>query len=127
DSALYLMVAVWVKELTGSDSAAAVVFVMLGVPAVAAPFLGQVADRVSRRRLLVVANVLVATVVATLFLVRSADLLWLMYAVVLACGAMGYLSAAAQSGLVRDLLPDEHLASGNGLLTSVDQSLRLVS
>src|SRR5690606_32778623 len=41
DSALYLMVAVWVKELTGSDSAAAVVFVMLGVPAVAAPFLGQ--------------------------------------------------------------------------------------
>lgn len=127
DSALYLMVAVWVKELTGSDSAAAVVFVMLGVPAVAAPFLGQVADRVSRRRLLVVANVLVATVVATLFLVRSADLLWLMYAVVLAYGAMGYLSAAAQSGLVRDLLPDEHLASGNGLLTSVDQSLRLVS
>ncbi|MGD8202335.1 MFS transporter [Ornithinimicrobium sp. W1679] len=127
DSALYLMVAVWVKELTGSDSAAAMVFVMLGVPAVAAPVLGQVADRVSRRRLLVVANLLVTAVVATLLLVRSADWLWLMYAVVLAYGAMGYLSAAAQSGLVRDLLPDEHLASGNGLLTSVDQSLRLFS
>src|SRR5690606_26957106 len=72
-------------------------------------------------------NLLVTAVVATLLLVRSADWLWLMYAVVLAYGAMGYLSAAAQSGLVRDLLPDEHLASGNGLLTSVDQSLRLVS
>ena len=127
DSALYLMVAVWVKELTGSDSAAAVVFVMLGVPAVAAPFLGQVADRVSRRRLLVLANLVVTVIVATLLLVRSAEWLWLMYAVVVAYGAMGYLSAAAQSGLVRDLLPDEHLASGNGLLTSVDQSLRLVS
>ncbi|GGK70820.1 MFS transporter [Ornithinimicrobium pekingense] len=127
DSALYLMVAVWVKELTGSDGAAAMVFVMLGLPAVAAPVLGQVADRLSRRRLLIGSNVLVTVVVATLLLVDSASWLWLLYAVVVAYGAMGYLSAAAQAGLLRDILPDEHLASGNGLLTSVDQSLRLVS
>lgn len=127
DSALYLMVAVWVKELTGSDGAAALVFVMLGLPALVAPLLGQVADRVSRRGLLVGANVAAAGVVASLFLVDSASWVWLLYAVVVVYGAMGYLSAAAQSGLIRDLLPDEHLASGNGLLTSVDQSLRLVS
>lgn len=127
DSALYLMIAVWVKELTGSDSAAALVFVMLGLPAVVAPFLGQLADRVSRRWLLVGANTALAAVVATLFLVDSAEWLWLLYAVVVVYGAMGYLNAAAQAGLIRDLLPDEHLASGNGLLTSVDQSLRLVS
>jgi MFS family permease len=127
DSALYLMVAVWVKELTGSDGAAAMVFVMLGLPAVVAPVLGQVADRLSRRRLLIGSNCGMTAVVATLLLVDSAAWLWLLYAVVLAYGAMGYLNAAAQSGLVRDILPDEHLASGNGLLTSVDQSLRLVS
>lgn len=127
DSALYLMVAVWVKELTGSDGAAAMVFVMLGLPAVVAPVLGQVADRLSRRRLLTGSNVAMAAVVATLLLVDSAAWLWLLYAVILAYGAMGYLNAAAQSGLVRDILPDEDLASGNGVLTSVDQSLRLVS
>ena len=127
DSALYLMVAVWVKELTGSDGAAALVFVMLGLPALVAPLLGQVADRVSRPRLLVGANVAATAVVASLFLVDSASWVWLLYAVVVAYGAMGYLSGAAQAGLIRDLLPDEHLASGNGLLTSIDQSLRLIS
>lgn len=127
DSALYLMIAVWVKELSGSDTAAALVFVMLGLPGLVAPFLGQVADRVSRRGLLVAANAVLAAVVGTLFLVDSADWLWLLYAVVVVYGAMGYLNAAAQSGLIRDLLPDEHLASGNGLLTSIDQSLRLIS
>lgn len=127
DSALYLMVAVWVKELTGSNSAAAVVFVMLGVPAIVAPVLGQIADRVSRRGLLIGSHLGISAIVATLLLVDSPSWLWLLYAVVIAYGAMGYLNAAAQSGLIRDLLPDEHLASGNGLLTSIDQSLRLIS
>lgn len=127
DSALFLMVAVWVKDLTGSDAAAALVLVTMGLPALIAPFLGQVADRVSRRRLLVVANVSIAAVVLSLSLVDSAAWLWLVYVVIFAYGTVGYLTAAAQSGLVRDLLPDEHLASGNGALSTVDQVLRLVS
>lgn len=127
DSALYLMLAVWIKDLTGSDAAAALTFAMLGLPALLAPFLGQIADRVSRRWMLVVANVIVTTVVLTLLLVDSAGQLWWIYGVVLVYAAVAYLTSAAQTGLVRDLLPDEHLASGNGLLSSIDQSLRLVS
>lgn len=127
DSALYLMLAVWIKDLTGSDSAAALTFAMLGLPALAAPFLGQIADRYSRKRLLVIANVLVAAVVTTLLLVDSADQLVWIYAVVLVYASVAYLTASAQTGLVRDLLPDEQLASGNGLLSSLDQALRLIS
>lgn len=127
DSALFLMVAVWVKELTGSDSAAALVFAMLGIPSLLAPFLGQVADRLSRKWLLVGSYAVVAVVVALLLLVDSPAGLWLVYVVMLVYATVAYLTAAAQSGLVRDLLPDEHLGSGNGLLTTIDQSLRLVS
>lgn len=127
DSALYLMLAVWVKDLTGSDSAAALTFAMLGVPALAAPVLGQVADRFSRKRLLVVANLLVGAVVLLLLRVDSADQVVWIYGVVLVYASVAYLTAAAQTGLVRDLLPDAHLASGNGLLSSVDQALRLIS
>lgn len=127
DSALYLMVAVWVKELTGSDVAAGLVFAALGLPAVLSPFLGQLADRVSRRRLLVGANLTVAVAVTSLALADSASWLWLIYLVVLVYGTVSYVTAAAQSGLIRDLLPDEHLASGNGLLSTIDQALRLLS
>lgn len=127
DSALYLMVAVWVKELTGSDVAAGLVFATLGLPSALSPFLGQLADRVSRRRLLMGANLGVAGAVSILFLVDSTWWLWLIYLVVFVYGVVGYLTAAAQSGLIRDLLPDEHLASANGLLSTIDQTLRLLS
>src|SRR5690554_627537 len=101
DSALYLMVAVWVKELTGSDGAAALVFVALGLPTLVAPFIGQLADRVSRKWLLAVANGLMVPVLLSLLLVRGAGDLWLIYAVTVVYGAMAYLTASAHSGLAR--------------------------
>ncbi|MEK8225186.1 hypothetical protein NKG05_02170 [Oerskovia sp. M15] len=39
---------------------------------------------------------------------------------------IGFATAAAQSGLIRDLLPDEALGSANGRLTTIDQTFRLV-
>ena len=127
DAALFLMVAVWVKELTGSDAAAALVFGMVGLAAIVAPFLGQLTDRVSRRRLLVASNLVMAPLVLSLLLVTSASELWLIYTVMFAYGCSAYLTASAQSGLIRDLLPDEELAAGNGVLSTIDRSLRLVS
>lgn len=127
DSALYLMLAVWTKDLTGNDAAAATVFIMLGIPALLAPIFGQIADRVSRKRVLVGANLGVAIVVLSLLTVRGTEGIWLIYAVMLIYASIAYLNMAAQTGLVRDLLSDEQLASGNGLLTTLDQALRLIS
>lgn len=127
DSALYLMLAVWVKDLTGSDGAAAFVFVALGLPTFLAPFLGQLADRVSRKWLLAASNAAVVPIILSLLLVRDASGIWLIYVVTFSYGAMNYLTASAQSGLVRDLLTDDELPSGNGLLTTMDQAFRLIS
>ncbi|SFS17772.1 Predicted arabinose efflux permease, MFS family [Microbacterium sp. cf046] len=127
DSALYLMVAVWVKELTGSDVAAGFVFVALGLPALLAPFIGMLADRMPRRRLLVANNVLLVPVVLALLLVAGPAQLWLVYVVVFLYSAAGYVTAAAQSGIVRAMLRDDQLASGNGVLSTIDNALRLVS
>jgi MFS family permease len=127
DSALFLMAAVWVKELTGSDGAAAMVFVVIGLPALLAPFIGQIADRTSRKRMLVIANLAMVPVLMALFAVTDAGSLWILYAVVFLYGVMQFLTGSAGSGLIRDLLPDEDLASGNGVLQTIDQGLRLVS
>ncbi|MGC5615547.1 MFS transporter [Georgenia sp. Z1491] len=127
DSALYLMIAVWVKELTGSDGAAAAVFAALGLPALVAPLLGQLVDRFSRRRLLAFTNVVMVPIILSLLLVGGPRDVWLVYVVTFLYGATGYVTGAAQSGLVRDLLDDEELPGGNALLSTVDQAFRLIS
>lgn len=127
DSALFLMLAVWVKDLTGNDAAAGSVFIFLGLPALIAPLAGRLADAMSRRLLLIIANGTVAAGVLTLLMVRSADDLWLIYAITLVYGMAQYLIGAAQSGLVRDMVPDELIAKANGLFTTIDQSLRILT
>lgn len=127
DSALYLMAAVWVKELTGSDVQAALVFVCLGIPALLAPFLGLLADRVSRKLLVVATNAVLVPVVLSLLFVREAGGVWIVYGVILVYGAAGYLTAAAQSGIIRGMLRDEQLAAGNGTLATIDNAFRLIA
>lgn len=127
DSALYLVLAIWMRELTGADAAAALVFLFLGLPALLAPFAGQLADRMSRRRLLVGTNLGTAAVVLALLLVDGPERAWLIYAVTFLYGLAAYLTAAAQSGLLRDLLPDDELGSANGIFTSIDSVCRIVS
>jgi MFS family permease len=127
DSMLYLTLAIWVKDLTGSTSAAGLVFAALGLPALLAPLTGHLADRMPRRRLIAAANLVAATGVLVLLTVRTTGTLWLVYAVTVGYGTIGYLTSAAQSGLLRDLLPEGSLATANGLLTTIDQGLRLLT
>ncbi|MGC5077460.1 MFS transporter [Agrococcus sp. DT81.2] len=127
DSALYLVLAIWVKELTGSDAAGALVFLFIGLPALLAPFAGQLADRVHRRPLLIGTNLSTAAVVLTLLLVQGPAQVWLIYAATFGYGLAAYLTAAAQSGLLRDLLPDDELAGANGIFTSIDNGMRIIS
>lgn len=126
DSALYLMAAVWAKDLTRSDAAAGIVFAVLGLSTLLAPVMGHLVDSTSRRTLLIVGNLIGGGLVCALFLL-TADRLWLLYVVIFVYGALGTLTGAAQSALLRDMLPDAELASGNGVLSTIDQALRLVS
>ncbi|MFC7431991.1 MULTISPECIES: MFS transporter [unclassified Agrococcus] len=127
DSALYLMLAVWVRELTGSDAAGALVFLALGAPTLLAPIVGHVADRVSRRRLLIAANAGGAALVLSLLAVHGPRDVWLIYVVTVGYGLVAIVTAAAQSGLLRDMLPDAELGSANGALSSIDNAMRIVS
>ncbi|UFU07327.1 MFS transporter [Ruania halotolerans] len=127
DSALFLTLAVWAKDLTGSSSAAGLVFFALALPSLLAPLLGLLVDRVRRKPLIVVTNLVAAGAAASLVLVDSSAMLWLLYAVTVLYGALGVLNGSAQSGLLRDLLPDDQLDSANALLSTVDNGLRILT
>jgi len=127
DSALFLTAAIWVKQLTGSDAAAGLVFVALGLPALLAPLTGQLADRFRRKPVLIINNLCASAVVLALLMVQSVDQLWLVYLVIFTYANSSYVTAAAQSGLLRDMLTDRLLAPANGLLSSIDQGLRIIS
>lgn len=127
DSALYLSLAIWVKDLTGSNSAAGLVFFALAVPVFLSPLTGHLADRVHRRPLLLVTNLAGAGIVLALLAVSSAADLWLIYVVAFSYGVIGGVTSAAQSGLLKDLLPDEDLATANAALSTIDQGLRILS
>jgi len=127
DTALFLSAAVWVRELTGSDGAAASTFLFLAVPALASPFAGVLVDRVRRRPLLIVVNAGTGAAVLLLLLVRDAADVWLVYAVMTIYGAASTITASAQSAILPAIVPEELLGEANGLLQTVQQGARVLS
>jgi hypothetical protein len=127
DTSLYLALAVWVRELTHSSADAGLTFFFLAVPAVAGPMLGAMADRVRRRPLLIAANTVGGLLTLGLLGVRGPHQVWLIYLVVFGYGTVGSLQSAAQSGLLHTLLPDELIGHAAGMLTTVRESLRIIS
>jgi MFS family permease len=127
NSALYLSLGIWAKDLTGSNAAAGSIFLVQGLPYLASPLAGQLVDRVKRRPLLITTNASCAVAVLSLLTVHSPAQLWVMYAVSFAYGTAGIIIAAAGSGLLKDLLDDDQLATANAANTSISQGLRIVS
>ncbi len=127
DSALYLSLGIWAKDLTGSNAAAGLIFFALAVPVFLSPLGGHLADRVRRRPLLVAANLVGAVMVLALLAVSSVAQLWILYAVAFGYGVLGTVIGSAQSGLLRDLLPDQDLAVANSALSTIEQGLRILS
>lgn len=127
DSALFLVLAIWVKDLTGNDTAAATVFIFLAMPALIAPLAGKLADAMSRRLLMIITNAAVAVTVLPLLLINDDSGVWLIYLVALVYGSSQYLIGASQAGLIRDMLPDNEIASANGLFTTIDQGFRILA
>jgi len=126
ETALLLVLAIWVKDLTGSNSLAGLTIFAVVAPALAAPVLGWVVDRFRRKPFLVAT--LVATVVALtpLLLVRGREDVWIIYVIGVLYGTSMILVSSALNALIKTILPEQLLAEGNAALQTVRQGLRLV-
>src|SRR5690349_17581727 len=88
DSAMLLVLAIWVKELTGSNDAAGFTLVFVALPSLVGPLGGWVVDRVRRRPFLVVTNLCSAVAVLPLLAVHDAGRVWLIYTVATLYGTL---------------------------------------
>ncbi|MFE7868907.1 MFS transporter [Micromonospora humida] len=113
DTALLLALGIWVKDLTGSNSAAGAVFLAMGLPVLFAPLAGRQIDRVRRKPLLMATNAIAGLAVLALLLVRTADHTWIIYGVAIVHGCVATVLMAGRNALLKDLLPDSDLGSAN--------------
>lgn len=128
DQALWLAMGIWVRQLTGSNAAAGLVFFFFGVPALASPLAGLLVDRVRRRPLLVATEGTLGILVLSLLFVRGAGQVWLIYAVIFCYGVAGTITASARSALFRTMIAnDDELASVNGFMQTMQEGLRLIA
>ncbi|CBG74033.1 putative integral membrane efflux protein [Streptomyces scabiei 87.22] len=126
-SAMWLMAGVWAKDLTGSNTLAALCTLALWAPLLAGPLLGTLADRPRRRAVLITANLVPATVLLALFTVDGPGDLWLLYAVLLVHGAAGVVADAAESALIAGAVDPSLLGDFNGLRMTANESMKLVA
>jgi MFS family permease len=127
DSALLLVLAIWVRELTGSSGRAGLVFFAFALATLLGPLTGVVVDRVRRRTLLIAVNLSCALAVAPLLAVHDRGDVWIIYAVAFAYGLGYVLISAGQTALLTALLPERLLVDANGFLQTVREALRLVA
>jgi MFS family permease len=127
DTALWLALGLWAKDLTGSSSAAGLVILCLVAPGLASPLAGLLVDRVRRRTVLLVVNPLTALAVLPLLAIDGPNDVWIIYAVAFAYGASFTVLGAGQSALLTTLLEPDLLGIANAALQTVREGLRLVA
>jgi len=97
-------------ELTGRGEAVAIVYLTRFVPFfLVGPSAGVLADRISRRAILVTCDLLRAGLVLCLLFVRSPDQVWIVYVVMTAHAIASAFFEPAQAATVPNLVSREEL------------------
>jgi MFS family permease len=127
DWAMFIVLGVWTKDLTGSNSAAGLVFFALALPSLFSPLAGLVVDRLPRRPLLMWTYAAEALAVLSLLFVHDRGDVWIIYAVTVFYGASGTFAASARSALLTVMVPQDLLGESNGILQTLREGLRLIA
>src|SRR5580658_5975917 len=127
NTAMIIVLGIWVKTLTGSSAAAGLIFLLLGATSFLAPITGLLVDRFPRRWMLIINDAATAAVMALLLLVHHRGEVWIIYLVAGVYGVSGQIYRGARGGLVHSIVPDNLLGDANGLLSSLSQSIGIVA
>ncbi len=125
DSLMLIVLAIWVKGLTGSNGAAGLTFFFMALPSLAAPVAGMFVDRAKRRTVLIWGNLASALAMAPLLFVHDAGQVWIIYVVAVLYGISWVVLPGALNGLLKEMLPEDLLVEANASLSTTKEALRL--
>lgn len=125
DSAMMLVPAILLKDLTGSAGAAGLTVMFFMLPVCAAPAFGWIIDRFPRRTVLVVTCLVSVVALVPLLSVDGRKDWWTVYAVSAAMGASYVCVFGSVTALVKDLVAEHELAGANSAVQTVRQGLRV--
>ncbi len=127
DWILGIGIAYAVYDLTGSTLASAGTLLAAYLPqVVAGPLAGVLVDRWDRRRTMIGTNLAMAVAVLPLMLVTDADLVWLLYLLLVVQSTIEVFFAPAEQAFIPRLVPDDELVTANALNGQMGQVGRLV-
>ena len=105
DWAMIIALGIWAKVLTGSNSAAGLVFFVFALAGLVAPLGGLVVDRLRKRPLMIATHLALAGVICLLVFVHDRGDMWLLYLVTALYGLGGNIFSAARSAMLKAMLP----------------------
>jgi MFS family permease len=127
DYVLIVALPFYTYQLTGSVLATGVMFLVQALPGL---FLGSLAgvfvDRWDRRWAMIASDLLRAGVLLFLLLVRSRDLVWIIYAVAFTEQVISLFFIPAKGAIIPNLVEEQHLMAANSLNSTSDAITRLV-
>ncbi len=112
----YIAIFVLLNQLTGSGQAVSWFLIAKYLPpAVLGPIAGVIADKFSRKKILVTCDLLRAILVLTYLLIRSTDYVWLVYVLAFTQESIWTFYHPARQATVPNLCTREELSIVNGL------------
>jgi MFS family permease len=122
-----LAVVVWVRDLTGSNSAAALSMLSFAAPTIAYPLLGYLADRVNRIGLLIGCSLFGGALVSMLLMVDGVNRLWLVYVIQFFQGVNAGAVSVASSAVIPQLAAGDTMTKVNAATQTAYEGARLAA
>ena len=105
-----------ITPLTDSGVAVSSLFLARFLPLfLFSPFAGVLADRYSRRAIMIITDILRAATVAAFLLIKTPDQLWLLYTLTILQFVLSALFTPARSAVLSNVVPKNELVSANAL------------
>jgi MFS family permease len=124
---LFVALPFYIYALTGSTLATGIMFIVQTLPRL---FFGSMAgvfvDRWNRKYTMVIVNLIQALILVPLFLVRSQDLIWIIYLCAFADSLVSQFFNPAQTAIIPMLVEEKDLVPANSLNSMSQELTRLV-